>query len=128
MTSPHASLARSASLSDRLPSICHPSYSSKYIYDLYYTREAIDKPLYDWLLKEGYADASFVHSVNARRRVSSFRCVYSVADTDVCVGHSLIAKWKKPGYHKLCCVKCIQTKVRSCFRTNACSSRHFLIS
>jgi hypothetical protein len=30
---------------------------SRYIYDLYYVREAIDKPLYDWLLKEGYADA-----------------------------------------------------------------------
>lgn len=30
---------------------------SRYIYDLYYVREAIEKPLYDWLLKEGYADA-----------------------------------------------------------------------
>lgn len=30
---------------------------SRYIYDLYYVREAISKPLYDWLLKEGYADA-----------------------------------------------------------------------
>ena len=25
---------------------------------------------------------------------------------------SLIAKWKKPGYEKLCCVRCIQSKVR----------------
>lgn len=25
---------------------------------------------------------------------------------------SLIAKWKKQGYEKLCCVRCIQTKVR----------------
>jgi hypothetical protein len=24
---------------------------------------------------------------------------------------SLIAKWKKPGYEKLCCVRCIQTRV-----------------
>lgn len=30
---------------------------SRYIYDLYYKREAISKELYDWLLKEGYADA-----------------------------------------------------------------------
>ena len=37
--------------------------------------------LYDWLLKEGYGDAN------------------------------LIAKWKKAGYEKLCCVRCIQTKV-----------------
>ncbi|KAK4046419.1 Component of the SF3b subcomplex of the U2 snRNP [Microbotryomycetes sp. JL201] len=30
---------------------------SRYIYDLYYKREGISKELYDWLLKEGYADA-----------------------------------------------------------------------
>ena len=30
---------------------------SRYIYELYYKRDAISKELYDWLLKEGYADA-----------------------------------------------------------------------
>jgi bud site selection protein 31 len=30
---------------------------SRYIYELYYKRDAISKALYDWLLKEGYADA-----------------------------------------------------------------------
>jgi bud site selection protein 31 len=30
---------------------------SRYIYELYYKREAISRELYDWLLKEGYADA-----------------------------------------------------------------------
>ncbi|KTW27383.1 pre-mRNA-splicing factor cwf14 [Pneumocystis carinii B80] len=53
---------------------------SRYIYDLYYKREAISKELYDWLLKQGYADGN------------------------------LIAKWKKNGYEKLCCLRCIQTK------------------
>jgi bud site selection protein 31 len=53
---------------------------SRYIYDLYYEKEAISKELYDWLLKNKYADAM------------------------------LIAKWKKQGYEKLCCLKCIQTK------------------
>ncbi|KAG2155066.1 G10 protein [Suillus bovinus] len=53
---------------------------SRYIYELYYKREAITRELYDWLLKEGYADAN------------------------------LIAKWKKTGYEKLCCLRCIQTK------------------
>lgn len=24
----------------------------------------------------------------------------------------LIAKWKRPGYEKLCCVRCIQARVR----------------
>ena len=30
---------------------------SRYIYELYYKREAISKELYDWLLKQGYGDA-----------------------------------------------------------------------
>ena len=44
---------------------------SRYIYDLYYEKEAISKQLYDWLLKNNYADAM------------------------------LIAKWKKQGYEKV---------------------------
>ena len=44
---------------------------SRYIYDLYYNREAISKELYDWLLKNGYAEPD------------------------------LIAKWKKQGYEKV---------------------------
>lgn len=36
---------------------------SRYIYELYYKREAISKELYDWLLKEGYADAKCVSSI-----------------------------------------------------------------
>ncbi|MBE3042986.1 hypothetical protein IMZ48_10530 [Candidatus Bathyarchaeota archaeon] len=44
---------------------------SRYVYDLYYEKEAIDKKLYEWLLKNGYADAM------------------------------LIAKWKKQGYEKV---------------------------
>ncbi|KAL2886644.1 Pre-mRNA-splicing factor cwf14 [Ceratocystis lukuohia] len=44
---------------------------SRYVYDLYYEKEAISRKLYDWLLKNGYADAM------------------------------LIAKWKKQGYEKL---------------------------
>ncbi|KAF5864972.1 hypothetical protein ETB97_005859 [Aspergillus alliaceus] len=44
---------------------------SRYIYDLYYEKEAISKQLYEWLLKNNYADAN------------------------------LIAKWKKQGYEKV---------------------------
>ena len=47
---------------------------SRYIYDLYYEKEAISKQLYDWLLKNNYADAM------------------------------LIAKWKKQGYEKVSAV------------------------
>ncbi|CDR98815.1 hypothetical protein [Sporisorium scitamineum] len=56
---------------------------SRYIYDLYYKREAISRELYDWLLKYQYADAN------------------------------LIAKWKRTGYEKLCCVRCIQSRARN---------------
>jgi len=42
------------------------------VYELYYEKEAISKQLYEWLLKNGYADAM------------------------------LIAKWKKTGYEKVC--------------------------
>lgn len=44
---------------------------SRYIYDLYYDKEAVSKQLYDWLIKNGYADGN------------------------------LIAKWKKQGYEKV---------------------------
>ena len=49
---------------------------SRYIYDLYYEKEAISKQLYDYLLKNGYADAM------------------------------LIAKWKKQGYEKVYISSC----------------------
>lgn len=52
---------------------------SRYIYEMFYKRKAISKELYEWLLKEKYADKM------------------------------LIAKWKKKGYEKLCCLKCIQS-------------------
>ncbi|KAI9094424.1 G10 protein [Phlyctochytrium arcticum] len=53
---------------------------SRYIYDMFYRRKAISRELYNWLLKEGYAD------------------------------DKLIAKWKKTGYEKLCCLRCIQPR------------------
>ncbi|TGZ83341.1 cell cycle control protein cwf14 [Ascodesmis nigricans] len=53
---------------------------SRFVYELYYKKEAISRELYEWLLKAGYAD------------------------------RQLIAKWKKQGYEKLCCLRCIQAK------------------
>ncbi|KAK9474990.1 G10 protein-domain-containing protein [Dipodascopsis tothii] len=63
---------------------------SRYIYDLYYTRSAISSELYQWLLKQGYADGN------------------------------LIAKWKKQGYEKLCCLRCIQAKENNFHATCVC--------
>ena len=30
------------------------------MYELYYKKEAISRPLYDWLLKNGYGDANLI--------------------------------------------------------------------
>lgn len=57
------------------------SAGSRYIYDLYYEKQAISKQLYDWLLKNNYADAN------------------------------LIAKWKKQGYEKVRCALCVYKTV-----------------
>mmetsp|Transcript_34018 Transcript_34018/g.47129 ORF Transcript_34018/g.47129 Transcript_34018/m.47129 type:complete len:158 (-) Transcript_34018:163-636(-) len=53
---------------------------SRYIYDLFYRRKAISRELYEFCLNEGHADKN------------------------------LIAKWKKPGYERLCCLRCIQAR------------------
>eukprot|EP01135_Chromosphaera_perkinsii_P011133 Nk52_evm42s2340 gene=Nk52_evmTU42s2340 len=53
---------------------------SRYVYELFYKRKAISRPLYDYLLREGYADGN------------------------------LIAKWRKTGYENLCCLRCIQSR------------------
>jgi bud site selection protein 31 len=50
---------------------------SRFIYDLFYKKESISRQLYEWLLKEKFADAN------------------------------LIAKWKKPGYDYVCAVSAI---------------------
>ena len=51
---------------------------TRYIYNLYYKKKEISRELYDFLLHEKFADAI------------------------------LIAKWKKTGFEKLCCLQCIQ--------------------
>jgi bud site selection protein 31 len=53
---------------------------SRYVYDMYYKKKAISKELYEYCLAEKIGDAN------------------------------LIAKWKKPGFEKLCCLQCIQPK------------------
>ncbi|GLJ10994.1 hypothetical protein SUGI_0139800 [Cryptomeria japonica] len=48
---------------------------SRYIFDLYYRRKEISKELYEFCLDQGYAD------------------------------RNLIAKWRKSGYERLCCLR-----------------------
>jgi bud site selection protein 31 len=60
---------------------------SRLIYDLYYKKGEISKELYEFCLDEKLADKN------------------------------LIAKWKKPGYENLCCLRCIQSRDTN-FKTN----------
>ena len=53
---------------------------SRYIYNIFYAKKEISRELYNFLLEEKYAD------------------------------DKLIAKWKKEGYEKLCCLSCIVKK------------------
>lgn len=53
---------------------------SRLVYDLYYKKQEISRELYEFCLKEKLIDGN------------------------------LIAKWKKPGYEKLCCLRCIQSR------------------
>jgi bud site selection protein 31 len=63
---------------------------TRYIYDLYYKEKSISKNLMDFLIKNKYVD------------------------------RFLIAKWKKNGYEKLCCVLCIQNSKSNFGNTCIC--------
>ncbi|CAN1308006.1 Protein BUD31 homolog 1, partial [Linum perenne] len=63
---------------------------SRYIFDLYHRRNEISKELYEFCLDQGYGD------------------------------RNLIAKWKKPGYERLCCLRCIQPRDHNYATTCVC--------
>jgi len=53
---------------------------SRFVFEMFYRKKKISREVYEYCLREGYADAG------------------------------LIAKWKKQGYERLCCLRCIQPK------------------
>jgi len=53
---------------------------SRYVYEMFYKKRSISRDVYNFCLREGYADAN------------------------------LIAKWKKAGYERLCCLRCVQSR------------------
>uniref|UniRef100_A0A0E0MJN1 Protein BUD31 homolog n=1 Tax=Oryza punctata TaxID=4537 RepID=A0A0E0MJN1_ORYPU len=63
---------------------------SRYLYDLYYNRKEISQELYEFCLDQGHAD------------------------------RNLIAKWKKQGYERLCCLRCMQTRDHNFATTCVC--------
>eukprot|EP01088_Endostelium_zonatum_P010192 TRINITY_DN23546_c0_g1_i1.p1 TRINITY_DN23546_c0_g1~~TRINITY_DN23546_c0_g1_i1.p1 ORF type:complete len:145 (+),score=22.94 TRINITY_DN23546_c0_g1_i1:121-555(+) len=63
---------------------------SRYIFDMYYQKKSISRELYDYCLEQKIVDAA------------------------------LIAKWKKIGYERLCCLQCIQTRDHNAKATCIC--------
>lgn len=63
---------------------------SRYVYEMYFKRALISRDLYEWLLLQKYVNAD------------------------------LIAKWKKQGYEKLCCVSCIMVSDKNQKTTCIC--------
>ncbi|KAL9686397.1 hypothetical protein QQ045_023855 [Rhodiola kirilowii] len=63
---------------------------SRYIFDLYHRRKEISKELFEFCCDQGYAD------------------------------RNLIAKWKKPGYERLCCLRCMQPRDHNFATTCVC--------
>jgi bud site selection protein 31 len=66
------------------------SQRSRYIYELFYRKHEISRELYEYLLREQHADAA------------------------------LIAKWKKPGFERLCCLLCVQKSSQNFKTTCIC--------
>jgi bud site selection protein 31 len=88
---------------------------SRYVYELYYKKEAISKQLYEWLLKNGYADA---HLIAKWKRDG-----YDKVSTDrslLCYCFCSLRLLIRPEFSRtnadkkmnaqLCCLRCIQTK------------------
>lgn len=65
---------------------------SRYIFDLYYRKKEISKELYDFCLREGYADANLI---------AKWKKVHRVIHSDL---------FFQSGYEKLCCLRCVQTR------------------
>jgi bud site selection protein 31 len=63
---------------------------SRYVFDMFYQRKLISREVYDYCIKEGYADAA------------------------------LIAKWRKDGYDRLCCLPCASNRAHNFGATCIC--------
>jgi bud site selection protein 31 len=79
---------------------------SRYVYDLYYEKEAISKPLYEWLLKNGYADAMLI----AKWKKQGYEKVRRWWKPVVTTMKSLECAANRVFYFQLCCLRCVQTK------------------
>jgi bud site selection protein 31 len=74
---------------------------SRYIYDLYYKRKVISKELYDFCLKNSYADGNLIAKWRKVRVGSLERSL---------LYFTFAHAWIQQGYDNLCCLRCIQTR------------------
>lgn len=94
---------------------------SRYIYDLYYVKQAISKELYDWLLKNNYADANLIAKWKKQGYEKVFPHIFvSMSNffspsfyvlSFLCSPSFLAGHWANNSMaFQLCCLRCIQTK------------------
>jgi bud site selection protein 31 len=62
---------------------------SRYIYDLYYEREAISKQLYDWLLKNGYAHLCCLRCIQTKETNFNSTCICRVPKAQLKEGQAV---------------------------------------
>jgi bud site selection protein 31 len=87
---------------------------SRYVYELYYKKEAISKELYDWLLKNGYADAGLIAKwkKDGYQKVSSHLSFLFLTAAFTPASPRVALPWNSilTDPLQLCCLRCIQTK------------------
>jgi hypothetical protein len=91
---------------------------SRFVYEQYYWHKAITKELYEWCLREVCVCALL--SARQHAPVASFRRRAVCDTTQGYADINLIAKWKKPGYERLCCLRCIQSRDHNFMTTCIC--------
>lgn len=85
---------------------------SRYIYDMFHRRSAISRELYDYCLKEGYAD---VNLIAKWKKVYPLSVVVLQSRCPMTLGHDRDGKRFsriaiQSGFEKLCCLRCIQPR------------------
>ncbi|OEL33606.1 Protein BUD31-like protein 1 [Dichanthelium oligosanthes] len=92
---------------------------SRYIYDLYYRRKEISQKLYEFCLDQGYADRNLIAKW---KKVVCACAMYflSVFNLHILIAYCFAFALLQPGYERLCCLRCIQTRDHNFATTCVC--------
>ena len=74
---------------------------NRYIFNMHYKERKISRELYEYLVKEGYADANLIAKW---RKV----CFSHTRHTKHENSHNHVNDHTQQGYERLCCLQCIQ--------------------